>query len=362
MKRRTLVFLLTIFLIGPFALSADEATLIDFNMLKADVIADPINQGKFLQNTATLMDFASTAGGTYTADQKAQMKSSYAVGQWDVIISSSSYTVLNQSLTRAAEAAVSAQASRFAGQSVLGFRVHFPLADFNGYAIIKPPFPIPSYEPKATVDAQGNVTPAPAAAGGAADPNAKLSRFEGAIDTATGVQTAFGLVKNVGAIKRLGIWVRGLQFPHRLSIILEDENGRDFTYMMGNMKFEGWRQLTWDNPQYVADVKYRDLRMFPIYPRSAPFFKVKSILVQRDGGEDGGDFVGYIKDVKILYDKAIIQFNSDIDDEGVWGIQKAREDYLKSVTNYGPQILLRYQEQLKVEAKTNFTPSTGQGQ
>ena len=71
------------------------------------------------------------------------------------------------------------------------------MADFNSWARIQPPFEIPAFEPKATIDDQGNITPA--AAGARTDPvTPGYSRFEGSYDATAKITTAYGVVKNVG--------------------------------------------------------------------------------------------------------------------------------------------------------------------
>jgi len=90
MRRQLTVVALALLLVSAVAVSADEAVLIDFSLLKADIVADPVNQGKFLQNRGTMMDFSGTAGASYTDEQKKQMRVSLAIPNWDVVLASSS--------------------------------------------------------------------------------------------------------------------------------------------------------------------------------------------------------------------------------------------------------------------------------
>jgi len=128
---------------------------------------------------------------------------------------------------------------------------------------------------------------------------------------------------------------------------------------MGYLNFDGWRELRWDNPQYIRDVRNRELRIFPLYPKTSPYVKLGGILVSRDAAHEGGDFVAYIKDVKILYDKAILDPVTDIDDESVWGIVGVKEAERKRIESqrFGNSQVLRYLESLKQEQKSDFTPS-----
>jgi hypothetical protein len=357
MRRQVIVFALALILVGAFtAVSADEAVLIDFSALKADIVADSVNQGKFLENRNTMMDFSGTAGASYTDEQKKQMRTSLAIRNWDVVLASSSKSNLNQSLSLTAEATVAADAKRFAGLPVMGFRVHFPVADYNSWAKIAPPFEIPAFEPKATIDDNGVITPAKDQ--GNSDPvNAKLTRFEGSYDANTKITTALGIVKNVGVIKSIAVTVKGLNFPHGLSVVLKDADGNDQTIFLGYLNFDGWKTIQWDNPAYVEDVRNRELRIFPLYPKSTPMVKFDGFIVTRDAAHEGGDFVCYVKDVKILYDKAVLETGRDIDDESVWGIVSKKESERQSIESkrFGAQQVLRYLEKTKQETKTDFT-------
>jgi hypothetical protein len=99
------------------------------------------------------------------------------------------------------------------------------------------------------------------------------------------------------------------------------------------------------------------LRIYPLYPKSMPYYKLDALLIQRDGATEGGDFVTYIKDIKLLYDKAILEPLRDIDDESIWGIEKSREDDRKKVeaSHFGQKQVLRFLEALKQENKSDFT-------
>jgi hypothetical protein len=361
MRKQTIVIVLALILVGAFTVvSADEAVLIDFSLIKADIKADPVNQGKFLENRNTMMDFSGTAGASYTDEQKKQMQTSLAIRNWDILLASSSRSNINQSLSQTAEATIDSGAKQYAGQTVMGFRVHFPVADFNSWAKVAPPFEIPAFAPKATIDDQGAITTAPAAQGG--DPiNAKLSRFEGSYDANTKIKTAYGVVKNVGVIKSLAVTVKGLNFPHGLSVVLKDADGNEQTIFLGYLNFDGWKTIQWDNPAYVQDVRNRELRVFPLYPKSTPMVKFDGFIVTRDAAHEGGDFVAYVKDVRILYDQAVLETGRDIDDEAVWGIVGKKEAERQNIESkrFGSQQVLRYLEKMKQEPKTDLTaPAT----
>jgi hypothetical protein len=356
MRRQLIVVALALLFVGVIALSADEAVLIDFSLLKADIIADPVNQGKFLENRNTMMDFSGTAGASYTEEQKKQMRVSLAVKNWDVVLASSSRNNTNQSLSFTAEAPVAQDAKQFAGKSVFGVRVRFPTEPFNSWAKVQPPYEIPAFEPKATIDDNGVITPNANAQG--SDPvNARMSRFEGSYDPNTKITTAVGIVKNVGTLKSVAVTVKGLNFPHGLYTVLKDADGNERLMFMGYLNFDGWKELRWDNPMYVTDVRNRELRIFALYPKTTPFVKFDGFIITRDAYSEGGDFVAYFKDVKILYDKAVLDPVRDIDDESIWGIvgKKEAERKILESRRFGNQQVLRYLESMKQENKAEFT-------
>jgi hypothetical protein len=147
MKRMLILVAIVLFAVGP--LFAEEAILIDFSKLTADIMpnSDNINT----QNRATMMDYANVAGGSFTSEQKAVMKTSLAIVNWDVQLASSSRTVQNMVLSYTMEAP-----SKQWG-TVMGVRIHFPTEPHNSWAILKPPFEIPAFEPLANVDDEGNI-------------------------------------------------------------------------------------------------------------------------------------------------------------------------------------------------------------
>ncbi|MDR2631341.1 MAG: flagellar filament outer layer protein FlaA [Spirochaetaceae bacterium] len=333
MKRIFILVAIALFIVG--SLFAEEAVLIDFSKLTADIVANQDNQPT--QNRATAMDYANVAGGSFTTEQRSVMKTSLAITNWDVVLASSSRSVGNQVNSYTLEAP-----SKQWG-TVMGVRVHFPVESWNSWAIIKPPFDIPAFEPQAEIDDDGNVQASEG--NGITGP----SRFE----------DGYGVVKNVGTIKSVAVNAYGLNFPHSLSAILIDAQGNTQNVFMGYLNYDGWGELRWDNPGYITEVRNRELRLYPLYPQSTPFVKFGGFLIQRDGAKEGGDFIGYFKDVKIFYDKAVLDTDRDIDDEALWNIIKERETAKKvwEMEQFGHQQVLRYLESQKQATESTFTPT-----
>ncbi|MDR3122292.1 MAG: flagellar filament outer layer protein FlaA [Treponema sp.] len=337
MKRIFILIIVALFIAGwSFA---EEAILIDFSNLAADItVNDDSDDAKPNQNRRTMMDYSSVAGGSFTTEQKQVMKTSLAIANWEVDLASSSRTIGNVSRSYTSEAP-----SKQWG-TVFGVRIHFPVEPFNSWAIIRPPFEIPAYEVNVEVDDDGNIQQSTEDVDFTAP-----SRFE----------EGYGVVKNVGVLKSVAVNAYGLNFPHSLSTILLDSQGNKKTVFMGYLNFDGWGELTWVNPAYVQAVRDRDLRLYPLYPESTPFVKFGGFLLQRDAAREGGDFIGYFKDVKVIYDKAVLDTDRDIDDEALWGIIRDRETAKKiyEMEQFGHDQVLRYLESQKQATENSFTPT-----
>jgi len=331
MKRIFILVAISLVLAG--AAFAEEAVLIDFTKLTADIRPDQENRPT--QNRATMMDFSNLAGGSFTTEQKEVMKTSLAIQNWNVVLASSSRTVANQTKSFTLEAP-----SKQYG-TVMGVRVHFPVEPFNSWARIEPPFEIPAFEYMAQVSDDGEIQEPTEE-----DRASKFTRFE----------QGLGVVKNVGVVKMVQVNMYGLNFPHSLSTILVDNELNERPVFMGYVKFDGWGQLTWNNPGYVQDVRNRELRLYPLYPKSTPFVKFGGFLVQRDAGAEGGDFIAYFRDVKIIYDRAVLETDRDIEDEGLWNIIRDREDARSKaeLSRFGEVQVLRYLESQKKATETSF--------
>jgi len=341
MKRRFILVALALLLVGAFAI-AEEAVLIDFALLNADIIAGP--DGRMTMNRRTVMDYSTVAGASFTDEQKALMRTSLALDTWEVVLNSSARNTASVSVSQARASPVSQNARQFAGQTLLGVRVNFPTWNANANALIKPSFAIPSYEPMAQVTDDGIVQEPTAE-----DRATGMSRFE----------DGHGVIKNVGTIKSIGVNTYGMNFPHGLYVILRNQYNEERRYFMGYLQFDGWRQLVWQNPDYVTEVRTREVRLFPVYPTALPLVSFAGFLVTRDAAHVGGDFVGYFKDVKIIYDKAVLSTVRDFADEDIWGIQTRMETERRrnEVSRFGQKQILRFLEQEKMATDGEFTPS-----
>lgn len=355
MKKTLGLIAAAMLLVGGVAF-AEEAMLIDFTQLDADYeLTDADGNVVSKQNKRTTMDYAISAGSTFTKQQKDLMRTSLSLPEWEITLNSSAKTVQSLADSQVVAAPVKESADvPFAGQNVMGVRIVFPTWNSNANAKIVPPFDIPAYEPLSTVSDDGERTPISededaSSFNVAQNPSFEKTLFEG----------GFGVVKNVGTIKSIKVTTMGMQFPHGLYVHLTDNDGVDRRYFMGYLGFDGWKELRWNNPQYISEIRNREIRVYPIYPRGTPFVKFSGFEVTRDAAHIGGDFIGYFKDVKIIYDKAILTSDRDIADEDLWGIigKKEADRQAAEMSKFGNKQVNRYLEKSKLATEEDFVSS-----
>ena len=341
--KKTLSLLAAAMLLFSGVAFAEESVLIDFTLLTADCNND--ENGNPQSNSHTVMDYSVSAGATYTEDQKTLMKTSLGLPEWEVELNSSSRSVTSVGVSKVLAAPVKSEADLpFAGSSVMGVRILFPEWNANGSAKILPPFEIPAYEPLADADENG-VRQQPT--------------DEQKASGKTLFEDGYGVVKNVGTIKAISVTTMGMNFPHGLYVLLKDTDGIERRYFMGYLNFDGWKELRWNNPQYISEVRTREIRVYPIYPRGLPYVKFIGFQITRDAANDGGDFIGYFKDVKIIYDKAVLTSERDIAHEDLWEIVSKKESARQNaeMEKFGNKQVNRYLERSKMATEEEFTSS-----
>ncbi|WP_407425265.1 flagellar filament outer layer protein FlaA [Treponema sp.] len=351
MKKTLILSAAALMLVGASAF-AKESTLIDFSLLDTDIsIKAQDSDVEIPQNKRTIMDYGVAAGASFSQDQKSLMKSSLYLGEWEVVLNSSARTVSSLAQSQVVPAPVKDSAKvPFAGQKVMGVRVLFPTGAYNANAKIVPPFSIPAYEPLSTADDNGDRQ----------EPTDEEKASGRTLFEADSEDTpAYGLVKNVGTLKSIAVTTMGMNFPHGLYVLLTDNDNITRRYFMGYLGFDGWKTLIWNNPEYISEVRTREIRVYPIYPRGLPFVKFEGFQITRDAAHIGDDFIGYFKDVKIIYDKAELTSERDIADEDLWGIvtrkEKARQTL--EMSRFGNKQVNRYIEKSKMATEESFSSS-----
>lgn len=322
MKRFSAILVILLLSVGTHVF-ADTSVLLDFATLIPDTDGN--------ENEATLVDFSSQAGTGFTPEEREAMKTSLAIENWEVELSSSSRTVTNAAKSMTKAVPVNEDAARFAGETILGVRIHFPDEPFNSYAVVTPPFEIPAYMRKTTLQGDGTLVED--------ETDLRGSKFDG-----------YGVVKNVGVIKSISVNVYGNNFPNGMALVLKDQNNEERQIFMSYLDFDGWRELIWNNPNYVEEVRDREINRYTLYPQAEPMRKLQGLVFYKNASQPGGDFIAYIKDITITYDKAVLDSSRDINEEEIWGILSEREAARRTAefSKLGNIQVLRYLEQKKM--------------
>lgn len=364
--KKTLALSVAALVLFGASVSAKESVLIDFTLLNADIsIKAEDSDVEIPQNKRTVIDYGVNAGASFDQDQKDLMKSSLYIGEWEVVLNSSARTVTSLAESKVIPAKVSSKSKQpFKGSEVMGVRIVFPHGAYNANAKIVPPFDIPAYEPYSEADDNGNRSAPQSNANEGEEGEEEEEAISRTLFEADDEESpAYGVVKNVGTLKSIKVTTYGMNFPHGLYVLLKDTNNVERRYYMGNLGFDGWKQLIWNNPDYITEVRTREIRVYPAYPRGIPFVKFCGFQVTRDASHVGDDFIGYFKDVAIIYDKAELTSERDFADENLWGIVTRREAARQQIemSRFGSKQVNRYMEKAKMATEEDFTSSLADG-
>ena len=277
-------------------LAALEAALIDFSRLAPDTpAANPED------NSATLVGFddlyISAVGLSLSNEEKEQIRLSLAIPSWTILLNASARNIYNTRNSSIREVAAQPSSSQFAGESLLGVRVTFPSGFINSWALIEPPYRIP---------------------------RTTLSRLRNGNEIN---YDGVGRLRNVGQIQSIALESYGLNYPHKVSVLIEGANGVIQEYILGNLQFEGWNTLVWENPNYVAaDDENQVAPQLPLYPRNVPVIAFRGIRIYKNALYPDSSFVGYFKEVRVTYDEIGQGPIGEIDNEGTWNILREQEE------------------------------------
>lgn len=271
--------MLTLFSVG--SLFAEEKTLIDFNQYEQKLTQDPAFSGSQDASAkgAGAQSQSKTADKGFTVTAK-----DMNIGHWSVALNSSSKEMDNVRYSFAKAVKTKGVGGKPV-RTVLGARIHFPSWNNNSYATIAPPYPFPAYA------------------------GAKPSSEEN------------GIIHNVQQIYTISAEVYGRNYNYSLYVQLRDEAGNISKYFLGYLHYSGWKTLVWKNPSYIENIDIREVKRMPLIPDLAvPYKKLDSFLVARNAVELGGNYLFYVANVKMKYDKAVITETEDIDEESEWHI------------------------------------------
>lgn len=361
-----------------------ERNVFDYEKLKLRHKTFEERSRKYTEHMPTLIDYSMIAGSNFSEEEKKVMAVSLSGYNWEIQLNSSSNSIENRGMSNCIEWHTKwvpvlddyymslpetnfeerdlkknkkAELETSGGFNILGVRIHYPEWTYNSWALIKPPFEIPAYLDQ-NVNYKGEIYEE-------LYNNNSIGRDEYLESIEAGKKNKFspddtlgyGVVKNVDVIKYLDLRIYGCNFKNSVSILLKDQNEVISEYQMGEyLDFDGWKKIRWTNPNYIESAHNRPLYVVPLYPRSIPFVKFYAIRIYRQGDQHGGDFVTYVKDIKITYDEAIVELDRPIDHEDAWGILTEKYEAVKKreVSSLGHKQILKYLEKLKMHVDSDF--------
>lgn len=328
----SLLALLSVFTVNAFSQSVTgstiEKTLIDFDVFE-ERMSEVVTKDKELHQQALEenAELNLTAYGYYDVEIE---PADWALSNWQVELCSSADTVNNNIYSYCKS--VLNNEDEDDPTTVLGVRVHFPEWKFLSWALVKPPFEIfAQYDNGAYIND--------------AIPDDDENDYND--DT-----LPVGLLVNVGLIESIALEAYGLNYTHQLGLRLKNRDEEMQEYYMGSLYFHRWRTLVWMNPDYASDPRDRDPEKLPLYPQAYPFVKFDSLVIYKPTTDDGGNFVTYFKDVKINFERAVLEEEEYIDHEDVWNIlsDEQMERRITELKEISEEVYLREQVLKRMKA------------
>lgn len=174
---------------------------------------------------------------------------------------------------------------------------------------------------------------------------------------------AVGLLVNVGQIRNIRSWIYGLNYNYTTGVRVVNENDQLIEFGLGSIYHEGWRRLSYSNPFYLEDPNDWVPAKNPLYPFSMPYIKFDSVALYKPDGLANPHFFGYIKDVTMNYDLAVIREDRDINDEALWKVVTTETIRKRAVMSkrIAEELLLR-RNLLKLKAANDQAAAPAAGQ
>ena len=239
-----------------------------------------------LVDTPLSYSYGASLGIQLESSETEQLVQSYNLENWKVVVQSSMRypQVLAKSMVKVSDV----KGGIYQGQQVLGIRAYFPNYNYDMAIEIMPP-----YSPFNAIFQEGGF-------------NAYKNK---------------GYLSNVGDIYKATVTVYGLRQEEHLFIVTEDSKGNTYEYSFGPLNFIGWREMIWENPNYL--IKDTSARInLPIYPQYSSDLVLKSIKIVHSSYHSNPDFVTYFRDINIIVDEAETSIDTDIESEEIWEIIK----------------------------------------
>jgi len=131
----------------------------------------------------------------------------------------------------------------------------------------------------------------------------------------------YGLLKNVGTIRRIKLLTSGLMFNQFVNVVLKDKNGNLIRYPLGVVQNKKWTELIWENKYNQADIIPNIDDKRPLYPRELPYYKFYSLEISVSPQQKSKNAFLILHSISMQYD---LFFRSDeedpdgIEDDRIW--------------------------------------------
>ena len=272
-----------------------------------------------------LLDFNDLASLSENAKNYGDVELKYlALDNWRVRLDDSSDFVKNRHNTYLKIVNAKLYPSRSEGK-VLGVHLQFPSYNQNSTATITPPSAL-KVRPYALIRSEG---------GSSAPDYYQQNKF----GSVSHQGLSRGALTNVQIIKKIKAVVSGRNFPYAFYISLRNEKDITRKYFLGFLNFIGWNEMTWNNPNYLEEIRTRDyIKRTSIYPRVMPFFAFDSFSIYRSPDQVGGGSIFYLQDIAVEYDKAFNagEVTDGIEDKKEWSrvFNVENDYYTKKIEKY----------------------------
>jgi hypothetical protein len=116
-----------------------------------------------------------------------------------------------------------------------------------------------------------------------------------------------------GEVKTVSVLVSGRNQPHKLSLVVQDYNGKKFELNMGTLDFSGWKKMTVPIPP-SPDGVYGIVQSSVFYG-DRPGLRIVGFKVDCDPMYARGVYYIYFDDLRAVTDLYVVESNRDKNDD-----------------------------------------------
>ena len=118
---------------------------------------------------------------------------------------------------------------------------------------------------------------------------------------------SIGLVTNVGVLKSIDVVMWSDTDDIEISVVLTDSDRQQTLYGMGASSERRWRQLAYRNPDYIKDVRMRELRAASYNPPRKSYLQFSGIIIHKPPAQETRRFAVRLKHISLVYDRMYLE-------------------------------------------------------